>query len=72
MQYPSWKNAEEGHIHRILKMKDLDHTSKACGKNTGKEHAGTVGAKIRPHLLIKGIDEKEESQVSGIDQILRI
>lgn len=29
-------------------------------------------AKIRLHLLIKGKDEKKESQVSGIDQILRI
>lgn len=29
-------------------------------------------AKIRPHLVIKGTDEKEESQVNGIDQSLRI
>lgn len=38
-------------------------------KTTGKGRTGNMGHHVKPNLQITGIDEKEESQVNGIEQV---
>lgn len=58
---------------RILawRIKERNYTTQAKNMNnflnTAKEHAGNVG----PNLRSTGIDEREETQVNGTDQIFR-